>query len=227
LKGDFNLKDKSAKKTIRVFSAEDQNTMDEYQKLETGITENIEKNIPSKPPIGSEPSDDKTEKDKKDELNTQVNEWKQKAEEERDRVLRVLAEFENYKKRMNRQMDDYKKYANELLLKELLSVVDNLERAIVSSEGVKDNPRESCVVEGVEMTLNEILKLLEKFHVTSFEALGKPFDPVFHEAVMQQESRNQPENSVIHVLQKGYMIHDRLLRPAMVVVSKGQADGNQ
>jgi molecular chaperone GrpE len=162
-----------------------------------------------------------------DELNIQLKEWKQKAEDERDRVLRVLAEFENYKKRMNRQMEEYRKYANEALLKELLSVVDNLERAIMSSENTNDNPIESCVVEGVEMTLAEILKVLEKFHVASFEALGKPFDPVFHEAVMQQESKDYPENSIIGVLQKGYMIHDRLLRPAMVVVSKGQSSGKQ
>ncbi len=154
-------------------------------------------------------------------LTQEVNEWKQKAQEERDRVLRVLAEFENYKKRMVRQMEDYKKFANEALLKELLSVVDNLERAIVSSENTKDNPRESCVVEGVEMTLKEILRVLEKFHVSAFDALGKPFDPAFHEAVMQQESADHPENTVISVLQKGYMIHNRLLRPAMVVVSKG------
>jgi molecular chaperone GrpE len=217
------LKDKSAKKTIRVVQAEDQMNMGENQKQGMGISQDIDKNSISQSPIETLPSDERAEKDEKDELNTQLREWKQKAEDERDRVLRVLAEFENYKKRMNRQMEDYRKYANEALLKELLSVVDNLERAIVSSEDTEDNPRESCVVEGVEMTLNEILKVLEKFHVTSFEALGKQFDPAFHEAVMQQESNDHPEKVIINVLQKGYMIHDRLLRPAMVVVSKGQA----
>ncbi len=193
--------------------------VDEKNQDETEIQKDADNDLALQPP-----GETKTP-DKKDELIDQLNEWKQKAEEERDRMLRVLAEFENYKKRMNRQMEDYRKYANEALLKELLSVVDNLERAIVSSEGVMGNPKESCVVEGVEMTLNEILKVLEKFHVTSFEALGKPFDPAFHEAVMQQESKEHPENTILNVLQKGYMIHDRLLRPAMVVVSKGLADG--
>ena len=154
-------------------------------------------------------------------LKVQVSELKKTAEEDRDRLLRVLAEFENYKKRMNRQMEDYRKYANEALLKDLLTVVDNLERAICSSADTIDNPKESCVVEGVEMTLNEILKVLDKYKVTPIEAHGNPFDPVFHEAVMQQESDDFPENTVINVLQKGYMIHDRLLRPSMVVVSKG------
>jgi molecular chaperone GrpE len=218
------LKDTSAKKTIRVFEANDQKDMGVNQKQELGITEDVEKDTAPKSSLETEPFEEMAEKD---DLNTQVKEWKQKAEEERDRVLRVLAEFENYKKRMNRQMDDYRKYANEALLKELLSVVDNLERAIMSSENAKDNPKEACVLEGVEMTLTEIQKVLEKFHVASFEALGKPFDPVFHEAVMQQESKDYPENSIIAVLQKGYMIHDRLLRPAMVVVSKGRSGGKQ
>jgi molecular chaperone GrpE len=218
------LKDTSAKKSIRVFKAEDQMDVDEKKQHDTDVKKDLENNSESDAPVEIKPSD---KRDEKDELIDQLNEWKQKAEEERDRVLRVLAEFENYKKRMNRQMDDYKKYANEALLKELLSVVDNLERAIVSSEGAVENPKESCVVEGVEMTLNEILKVLEKFHVTSFEALGKPFDPAFHEAVMQQESKDHPENSIINVLQKGYMIHDRLLRPAMVVVSKALANNQQ
>lgn len=160
------------------------------------------------------------------ELSAQLDVLKQKADEERDRLLRVLAEFENYKKRMNRQMEDYKKYANEALLKELLSVVDNLERAIMSSSNSIGVSKESCVVEGVEMTLSEIRKIMEKFHVVPIEAQGKSFDPAFHEAVMQQESDEYPEKIVINVLQKGYMIHDRLLRPAMVIVSKGKSDTN-
>jgi molecular chaperone GrpE len=209
----------SAKKSIRVSKAGDPMDVDEKKQDETEIQKDADNDLALQPPGETETPD------KKDELIDQLNEWKQKAEEERDRMLRVLAEFENYKKRMNRQMEDYRKYANEALLKELLSVVDNLERAIVSSEGAMGNPKESCVVEGVEMTLNEILKVLEKFHVTSFEALGKPFDPAFHEAVMQQESKEHPENTILNVLQKGYMIHDRLLRPAMVVVSKSLADG--
>jgi molecular chaperone GrpE len=117
-------------------------------------------------------------------------------------------------------MDEFRKYANETLLKDLLSVVDNLERAIQTSGNGTDESTESCVIEGVEMTLNEILKILTKYDVTPIDALGKPFDPAFHEAVMQEESEEHVENTVISEFQKGYLIHGRLLRPAMVVVSK-------
>ncbi len=153
-------------------------------------------------------------------IEEQLEEARQEAAQERDRLLRMSAEFENYKKRMNRQMDEFRKYANEALLKDLLSVVDNLERALGTSGKDAEETIPGSLIEGVEMTLNEILKILTKFNVTPIESLEKPFDPVFHEAVMQEESDEQPENMVINEFQKGYLIHDRLLRPAMVVVSK-------
>jgi molecular chaperone GrpE len=153
-------------------------------------------------------------------IEDQLEAAKQEAVQERDRLLRLSAEFENYKKRMNRQMDEFRKYANETLLKDLLSVVDNLERALSTSVKDAGETIQGSLIEGVEMTLNEILKILTKFNVTPIESLKKPFDPVFHEAVMQEESDDQPENTVINEFQKGYMIHDRLLRPSMVVVSK-------
>ncbi|MFO7838782.1 MAG: nucleotide exchange factor GrpE [Desulfosalsimonadaceae bacterium] len=155
-----------------------------------------------------------------EQLKSELEQVRQEAKDEHDRLMRLSAEFENYKKRMNRQSDEFKKYANESLLKELLTVVDNLERAITSTNGDKGVEKEGCVVEGVEMTLNEILKILSNYNVEPIEAKGKPFDPVYHEAMMQQESDEYPENTVINELQKGYMLHDRLLRPSMVVVSK-------
>ncbi len=164
------------------------------------------------------------EKESPEQLKMQLEEVTQKAAEEHDRLLRLSAEFENYKKRMNRQMDDFRKYANETLLKDLLAVVDNLERALTTSGEKNDDSMKSCLIEGVEMTLNEILKILSKSNVTPVTALGKPFDPAFHEAVMQETSNELPENTVINEFQKGYLIHDRLLRPAMVVVSKGKSE---
>ena len=155
-----------------------------------------------------------------EQLKSELDQVRQAAADEHDRLLRLSAEFENYKKRMDRQVEEFKKYANESLLKELLTVVDNLERAISSTDVDKGVTSEACVIEGVEMTLNEILKILKKFDVTPIEAKGKPFDPVYHEAMMQEETDEYPENTVINELQKGYLIHDRLLRPAMVVVSK-------
>jgi molecular chaperone GrpE len=142
-----------------------------------------------------------------------------RAEESHDRFLRVMAEFENYKKRMEREMNDYRKYANESIIKDILPIVDNLERALESTD--EDNEKASGAMrEGVEMTLKGLLSSLEKFGVVPFESLDKPFDPNFHHAVMQEESGGHSENTVVQELQKGYLIGDRLLRPAMVTVSK-------
>jgi len=138
-------------------------------------------------------------------------------ESEKDRVLRLSAEFENYKKRKQRESDEFKKFANETIFRQLLTVVDNLERAIFST---KENSDEGGLLEGVKLTHKEILKLFETFNVKPVEAENQPFDPNFHQAVTQEETDDFPENSVSKVLQKGYLLHDRLIRPAMVVVSK-------
>lgn len=105
----------------------------------------------------------------------------------------------------------------------MLSVVDNLERAIASASS--DNENGQSVVDGVALTLAEVNKILEKHYVRPIQALGEPFDPTFHQAMCQEESANQPPNTVVQEFQKGYLIHDRLLRPAMVVVSKAATNG--
>lgn len=151
------------------------------------------------------------------EMETRLESVEQEAKEAHDRFLRVSAEFENYKKRSAREIDEFRKFANESLIREMLTVVDNLERALNSSNN--DNQANSHIAEGVDMTLKEILKVFEKFNVKPIVALGKPFDPNFHQAAMREETNERPENTVLNELEKGYMIHDRLLRPAMVVVS--------
>jgi len=142
-----------------------------------------------------------------------------RAEENYDRLLRVTAEFENYKKRMEREMNDFRKFANESLIKDILPIVDNLERALEIPYGNNENAFNG-MLEGVQMTLKGLLESLEKSGVVPIDSLDKPFDPNFHQAVMQEESEGHPENTVSKELQKGYMMNDRLLRPAMVVVSK-------
>jgi len=154
------------------------------------------------------------------EMEAKIEVAAQEAKDNHDRLLRVSADFENYKKRSAREMEVLRKFANESLVKEMLPVVDNLERAIDSSN---NNGAKNSIVEGVDMTLMEILKILEKFGVKPIESLGETFDPSFHEAVMQQESEDHAENTVLQEFQKGYMINDRLLRPAMVVVSKSKS----
>ncbi len=156
------------------------------------------------------------------EMEEKVESLKNEAAESHDRLLRLAAEFENYKKRSAREMNDFRKFANESFVKAMLPVVDNLDRAIESSSN--DKHANSSVVEGVNMTLREILKVFEQYGIKPFESLGKTFDPSLHQAVMQEDDEAYPENTVSKELQKGYMIHDRLLRPAMVVVSKKKAE---
>ena len=146
----------------------------------------------------------------------------QQAQENYDRLLRVSAEFDNYKKRTAREMQEVVKYANEKMAKELLTVVDNLERAIeaAGAERTDDDP----LVKGIHLTLGEVLKILERHKVKPVKALGELFDPTYHQAMMQEEVEGQPPNTVVREMQKGYVIHDRLLRPSMVVVSKVKAN---
>jgi molecular chaperone GrpE len=143
------------------------------------------------------------------------------AQENHDRFLRVSAEFDNYKKRCAKETSDFRKFANESLLKELLHVVDNLERALETCDATGGA---SAIREGVVLTLKDLIKVMDKFSVEAVDALGKPFDPTFHQAVMQEPSATEPDNTVIRQLQKGYTLHGRLLRPAMVVVTKAIAE---
>jgi molecular chaperone GrpE len=157
-------------------------------------------------------------------LGTPVTDGETEARDNYDRYLRVSAEFDNYKKRAAREKEDFRKYALEAVFRELLTVVDNLERALHSSGSGKG--KVNGLVEGVDLTLKELLRIFEKFGVEPKDSLQAPFDPTFHQAVMQQEAEGVPDNTVISEIQKGYTINGRLLRPAMVVVSKSTPPGD-
>lgn len=155
---------------------------------------------------------------KKDKANNkEITQLKEQISSEKDRVLRLSAEFENFQKRKQRELDEFKKFANETIFKQFLTVVDNLERAISST---KENADKKTLIEGVELTHKGIIKLFETFSVKPVEAENQTFDPNFHQAVTQEETDKVPDNTVTKVLQKGYLLHDRLIRPAMVIVSK-------
>jgi molecular chaperone GrpE len=192
--------------------------------INTEIEENGKKKKTSKE-IDSGKNDKKKTGDPLKVMEARLESVEQESKESYDRFLRVSAEFENYKKRAAREMNDFRKFANESFVKAMLPVVDNLDRAIESSSN--DDHSNSSVVEGVNMTLKEILKIFEQFGVKPFQSLGKTFDPALHQAVMQEESDDHPEKTILNELEKGYMIHDRLLRPAMVVVSKKTDSENQ
>lgn len=136
--------------------------------------------------------------------------------ETHDRLLRTTAEFENYKKRMAREMDEFRKYANQSLLREMLSIVDHIELALQAAGPAGS---QKGIADGLSLTLKELTRILEKFNVTPVEAAGKPFNPEVHEAILREPSEGLPENAVVREMQKGYMINGRLLRPALVVVA--------
>ncbi len=177
-----------------------------------------EADIPA-PPADDQSLENEVVSDPIKELETRCETAEQESKQHYERLLRVSADFENFKKRSFKEAEDFRKYANELLLLELLTVVDNLERAVQSTDN--ENNAAGCVIEGVEMTLKSLLKIFEKFSVKVIDAVGKPFDPNFHQAMMQEASAEYPENTILREFQKGYLLHDRLMRPSMVVVSKG------
>ncbi|MBW1635238.1 MAG: nucleotide exchange factor GrpE [Deltaproteobacteria bacterium] len=141
----------------------------------------------------------------------------------RDRMLRAAAENENFKKRMERERSMSLKYAGEQIFREMLPVVDNLERAIELGESGGDNAGQNLqsFLEGVKLTLKNLVSTLEKFEVKPIESLGGPFDPQHQEALTMEKSDAVPANHVVNEFEKGYFYKDRLLRPAKVVVSSG------
>lgn len=156
-------------------------------------------------------------------LKAHVEEKAKLAEENYDRFLRAQAEIENYKKRVEREKSTLVKYGNEEFIKAILPIIDNLERALDHTPG--ENP--DGLMEGIKITLNQLLQVLEKFGVTPIASVGEPFDPSKHEAMMQVESTDHEPNTVVSELQKGYFLNDRLIRPAMVSVARRPKEGQE
>jgi molecular chaperone GrpE len=151
-------------------------------------------------------------------LQAQIADKDKELAELKDRYLRTLAENENARKRIRQQSEESIRLQRENLLRELLPVVDNLERAVDAARGGGNG---KPIVEGVEMVLRSLLDLLKTHGVTQLTSVGQPFDPQRHEAVDQIESSQHPPNTVVNEFHRGYQIGDRLLRPARVTVAKG------
>lgn len=135
----------------------------------------------------------------------------------KDLYLRALADLENYRKRAQREKEDAFRFANDNILRNIIPVLDNLERAIEHARTVEED--QGALLEGVEMTLEQFRKVLESSGVKPVESQGLPFDPNFHQAMGQIPTGDQPPNTVVQELQKGYLLNERLLRPAMVMVA--------
>jgi molecular chaperone GrpE len=150
-------------------------------------------------------------------LRQQLESKELEAKENYDRLLRQMADLENFKKRMARERGEALRYANEALVRDLLPVLDNLERAV---EHAKGGGNGKPLLDGVEMVLKGFLDVLSKYGVTQITAKGESFDPQKHEAIAQVESEEHKPNTVVEEHHKGYYLLDRLLRPALVSVAK-------
>jgi molecular chaperone GrpE len=144
-----------------------------------------------------------------------------KAQENWNSYMRAVAELDNYRKRAEREVDQARKYAIERFAQELLPVGDALEAGMRSGAA---NP--TALLEGAQATLKELNRAFDKAGIKIIDPTGQPFDPNWHEAMVAQESREVPPNTVLSVIQKGYSLNGRLLRPARVIVSKAAADTN-
>ena len=171
----------------------------------------------------SEKTDEKPlEKMTKSELLEKINELQEASEKNHDLYLRSEAEIENIKKRNRKDKEEWVKYASETLIKEILPVMDNLEMAISHSQ---DENSIQALREGVELTLKGLRDVLGKSGLEEVKAEGEPFDPNYHHAVSEQADENVEPGIILQELQKGYVLKKRLIRPAMVIVSKGSPDG--
>jgi molecular chaperone GrpE len=153
-----------------------------------------------------------------DKLKKALEQKTKEAADEHDKYLRLYAEFDNYRKRMQRDLVDFRKYANEQLALELLSVVDHLGLAL--KHAAEGGETIQGLREGVELVYKQLRDVLEKFGIKAFSAAGQPFDPARHDAMMQAVTDEVPENTVVQVMQEGYLYHDKVLRHAKVSVSK-------
>ena len=150
-----------------------------------------------------------------DEIEVEVTRLQQEVDRLRELYLRKMADFDNYRKRQERDMVEFRRFAHADLLRDCLPVVDNLERALAAPAGNGGG----SVQTGVELVLRQFKEILARYGLSEVNPLGEPFDPSFHEAFQRQEMEGVAENTVVQVLQKGYLLGERLLRPALVVVS--------
>jgi len=156
-----------------------------------------------------------------DEAQTEIGKLK-------DQILRAMAETENTRRRMKKEIDDVQKFAIAGFAKEMLAIADNFRRALdaVPKDDAQSDTFKGLVM-GVEATERQLLAAFDRFGIRKIEPTGQPFDPHFHQVMMEQEDPSVPSGTILTVLQAGYMIHDRLLREAMVIVAKGGPAAHQ
>ena len=194
--------------------------VDEEKKGDDKKDSQGESKVPAEETVDVENSEKKEvplDKMSKRDLIGEINEIEETAKQNYDLYLRSQAEMENVKKRFRKEKEDLIKYSNETLIKQLLSAVDNLDKAL---DSLPNNKSQNALGEGVELTLKGLMDTLQRTGLEGIKAVGEPFDPNFHEAVSMQEDDTVSPGTVLQELQKGYLLNQRLIRPAMVIVSK-------
>jgi molecular chaperone GrpE len=200
----------------------DESGKEKTVKIEVNKGESVHKldNMKSEGPEQHELIEEKLlEKMPESELLQKIEEFREKADKNYDQYVRAQAEIENIIKRNKKEKEEWIKYSTETLIKDLLPVIDNLEKAIRHSNN-EDSLQ--ALREGVELTLKGLKDTLSRSGLEEIVSLGKPFDPNYHHAISEQEDENTEPGVVINEFQKGYNLHQRLIRPAMVIISKGR-----
>ncbi len=201
-------------------ASETQHGKDSKEKHEDKTKHTSEKKTPSKKAKSKIEKLEQIKKLHKEEIDNLKSEIEAKGKEEKenyDKILRLNAEFDNFRKRMQREKNDFSKYAGEKVTKDFLPIMDDLERAI---KAAKENHQVEDLIKGIEMIMNQIKNVLQSNDTKQFDSLGQPFDPEKHEAVSKVSTTEHEHNMVIEELRKGYMSHNRLLRPAMVIIAE-------
>ncbi|HYE34546.1 nucleotide exchange factor GrpE [Methylocaldum sp.] len=160
-----------------------------------------------------------------EQLAQQLTETARKAEENWDKFVRTQAELENLRRRSEKELQNANKYALEKFSKELLTVIDSLELGLQAAVG--ETPDVVKLREGMELTLKQLNSVLERFSVRVVDPMGEKFNPDLHQAMAMQPTTDVEPNTVVKVFQKGYLLHDRLLRPAMVVIAQAAAESTR
>ena len=194
----------------------DQDEVEPEEELEEKLEEDsVEEEEPAK-------KEEAKELSPLEQLEEQIRLKDEEILKQKDTFLREKAELENFKKRLTKEKEDFVQFANERLLKELLQIEDNLERAMAAPNATLESLKE-----GVEMIQKQFKDFLKNQKVEAIEALGKPFDPNLHEVLNQQESEEHEENTVIEEYSNGFTLNGRILRSAKVVISKKPAEKNE
>ena len=176
-----------------------------------------EESMGSSEPVSEAPHQNEDEGDERDTVQRELDSKIDEVKSLNDKYLRLAAEFDNYKRRAQRDQSEGIRFANEKIFKDLLPIIDNLERALQCGS---DQTGNGGLLEGVELTYKQFLETLTKFGVRQISSVGELFDPAMHQAVAQVDSDTAKPNTVVEEFQKGYFLHERILRPSMVTVAK-------